>query len=543
MGEKPEILTRFKFLIFIFPVLYLLWGFYFRQIFGDLSLRSNDPDYIHFISGMCIATGQFGQANVDHPGSVLQLLLAIVFRVIYFFRKGDLPFFEDAMLNSDLYLSVGNLVITVVLSLTLLWAGKSVLALTNNVFYAFLVQIGPFLIPMWSDIIGRIYPELLFVVPVLILQVKFLEMIYQKTDGSSWKDILTISFAIAMGMALKMTFLPFVFLVFVVIKSWKKKLIALGCVVIFFLLLALPVTFQINRFWHWMSGIFVHSGSYQGGSNNVLNISLFLNNFWMLLRNEKIFFIAMVFMFVGFIGLLVRKKLKGDRDVLIRISLGLLLVLIGITFIVSKQYAVRYFLPALLLLPFLFILVVEYISVFINVKRLSFALSVFVFCIGLFKISDAVPKMRTVSKVVGCQMAAREETRNYVSALEKDSYKIIVSQDYGCPFHEYCIMYSFCVAGHNWPQYQEKLDKIYPNTYQYFTWDNSIKYWGKELTVDEIINSGKPLYLYLEKDTDELYEKTIKKIDEGGKYVFEKREIFVNPNNNEAIYQMIINKI
>jgi hypothetical protein len=141
-------------------------------------------------------------------------------------------------------------------------------------------------------------------------------------------------------------------------------------------------------------------------------------------------------------------------------------------------------------------------------------------------------------------MNARKNTRDIISTFEKDSYKIIVSQDYGCPFHEYAVMYSFCVAAGEWPDSREKLNRIYPNTYQYFTWDNTIKYWGKDFNPDEIIESEKPVYLYLEKNNTELYQRTIAKFFEASNnYKVEKDLIFQNPVNGEGILRLYINKI
>ena len=88
------------------------------------------------------------------------------------------------MINSDLYLSVGNLVISLLISLSLLWAGQKTYKITGNIFYAVLIQVSPLLINVWYEIIGRIYPELLILIPVLIIQVQLLKMIYSPSEKS-----------------------------------------------------------------------------------------------------------------------------------------------------------------------------------------------------------------------------------------------------------------------------------------------------------------------------------------------------------------------
>jgi hypothetical protein len=529
-----------KYLIVIFPFLYLFLGLYFRQIFGDLSLRSTDPEYIHFLSGMCISTGQFSQANIDHPGSGLQVLLAIVFRLVYLFRGKTYPFFEDAMINSDMYLAVGNLIITLLLSATLLWAGYKTLKITKNIVYALVIQSSPLLINIWCEIFGRIYPELLFVIPVLILQVQLLKEIYRENEGSSIGDILTYSFGIALGMSLKMTFLPFIFLPLIILNPIKRKMQFVVASSLIFLLIALPVTLQLERFWNWMKGIFIHSGGYQSGEKNIINKDLFVENFKNIISSEKTFFIIFAVLIVSFIALTVfRPKIKTERKKLILINSGLLVVVLLITFIVSKQFAERYFIPALLFFPFLMILIQENVMHYFYKKSIRIALSTVMCFITLFFIYRQLPYIQIVSEGIGIQMQARNQTRSFINTLPEDAYTVIVTQDYGCPYHEYAIMYSFCVAGGGWPGYKEKLNRIYPNRYFYFTWDNTIKLWGDEFNPKEISESGKPLYLYLEQNKEELYTRTIQKLLENHpEFVAKKELLFENKKNGEGIMRL-----
>ncbi len=539
MLHTEKIKNYYKYLIYIIPALYLLMGFYFRQIFGDLSLRSIDPEYIHFISALCVSTGKFSQANIDQPASVLQLLLAVVFRVVYFFRGNSLPYFQDVISNSDLYLSVGNLVITVIVGIALLWTGKAVYKITNNIIYALAIQTSPFLLNIWYDLTGRIYSELLFIIPVLILQVLLLREIYRQNE--SYKPrIFLYAFAVAIGMSLKMTFLPFIILPLFLIKTFRYKLKYLIYTILIFFAISLPVVFQFGRFRHWMFSIFVHSGTYEGGAKNIINTHLFVNNFKSLLTSQREFFYVFILLFILLVTLFIAGK---SRTVLTRIALGLLVVFSGFIFITSKQYAIRYFVPALLLFPFVLILNMEIILSFFHQRAVKIVLGLLlVFIIG-DKIKNEIPYMRIVSKSVSAQMAARIETRDVANTLKKDSYKIIVSQDYGCPFHEYAIMYSFSFGGKSWPGYKKKLNSLYPDTYQYFTWDNSLRYWGGPFDPGTVMTSGKPVYLYLEKNRQELYNRTIHKLFENHKgYTVKKKLLFENPQNGEAIIRLYFSK-
>ncbi len=528
------------YLIFVFPVIYLLVGFYFRQVFGDLSLRSVDPEYVHFISGMCVATGKFGQANVDHPASVFQLLLAVIFRAVYFFRGHNMSFFEDAMVHSDLYLSVSNLVFTVIISVMMLWAGKTIYRITHNLSYALAIQTAPLIIHVWYDISGRIYPELLFIIPVYLLQVQLMRELYDQ-GNSPKRSVYLYAFAVAFGISLKMTFIPFIVLPLFLIPKYKEKLRFLLATLIFFFVLSPQVAVQFSHFKNWMKGIFIHSGAYEGGNKNIIDLSVFSDNLSKIVADQRLFYFSAAILLILILALIVTKHQKSKH---LLVGAGITFVLIGCTFIISKQFAVRYFLPALLFFPFLLILDKEITGVFFKQKWIGIVLTALIVFILSLKIVHTIPYMRVVSNSVSQQMNARILTRAYTRTLDPDGYFIIVSQDYGCPFHEYSIMYSFAVGGRQWPDHRKILDKLYPRRFMYFTWDNTLRYWGNPFNPASIITSGRPVYLYLEKNREELYKKTVDKLLANYKNITVRETlIFENPVNHEGLLQLYFSTI
>lgn len=525
----------YQYLLFVFPVLYLLMGFYFRQVFGDLSLRSTDPEYIDFISGMCVATGKFSQTNIDHPGAIFQILLAVIFKIIYFFRGNGIPFFEDAITHADLYLAVANLTVTAIISSVMLWAGKTIYKITNNTVYALIIQSAPFIINVWYEISGRIYPELLFVIPVYLLEIQLLQDIYHKNEHPG-RSVYIYALAVGFGLSLKMTFLPVAVLPLFVVNKYNNKIKYVAYTIITFFLLSPQVAFQWHHFWNWNKGMFIHSGMYQAGDSNIINTSLFINNFNKILASEKYFFFALGGIVILFLITVFTKK---RWSLLSKISSGFIIATTGLIFIVSKQYAIRYFLPALLLYPFLLILINEIILIYFKHKTLKNILTILLIVIIGFQINHSIPYMHIVSKSISKQVDARIQTRSFIKTLNKNSYTIIVSQDYGSPYQQYAIMFSFAMGGKQWPDYKKKLNKLFPDNFMYFTWDNTIKYWGKPYNAEEVAGTKKPVYLYLQKNTKELYKRTIKKLLENSKHLTINSELlFNNQVNNECIMQL-----
>ncbi len=535
---RPE-KRGYDFLLYLFPVIYLLMGFYFRQIFGDLSLRSIDPEYIHFISGLSVSMGKFSNANIDQPASVLHLLLALIFRTVYFFREHNLPYFQDVIYHADLYLAVANLTITTIISFVLFRTGKAAFRITGNIVFALALQTSPFLLNIWYDLTGRIYSELLFILPAAMLQILLLREIYGPAYTEK-RRIFLYALAVAVGLSLKMTFLPWLLLPLFLLRNVKQKLKYLLFTILFFLALSPPVLFQLNRFRQWMISLFLHSGTYESGAKTIINFPLFFKNLELLFTQTTTLFYAL-FVLVFLLIMAFFRNIKATEK---RIGWGLVVSITFVVFITAKHFEMRYFISALLFFPFLLVLNVEIISEFFHQKVFRY---VFVLLIPLvigYKLKQEIPYMRIVSQSVEKQVSAREETRKAAGMLTKNSYKIIVSQDYGCPFPSYAIMYSFSMGGKSLPHYKEKLNALYPDVYQYFTWDNSIRYWGKKFDPDTVVRSNKPVYLYLQKNSKTLYRRTLQKFfGDTMPFTIRKKLLFENPENKEAILQLYFSKI
>jgi hypothetical protein len=165
--------------------------------------------------------------------------------------------------------------------------------------------------------------------------------------------------------------------------------------------------------------------------------------------------------------------------------------------------------------------------------------SIVIFIIWNFK--QQVGTINYTSEAFENQINARQQTKNIIESFEKESIKIIVSQDYGCPMIEYAVHFSTVWSDHDLkPRYLEYLARKYPNTYQYTTWDGKFIFWGEAFDPQKIIDYKIPVYVYLEKYSEELYVNTIEKLSEYGKgFLIKKKLLFENPVNGEAILKLI----
>ncbi len=528
-----------KFLLFLIPFLYLVAGIYFRFLLGNLSLRSVDPDYVYFISGLSISEGFFKVGHIDHPGTPLQILIAVLFRIIFLFRGSNVSYIEDVFLHPDLYLSIANLLITVMTTGLLIYAGRKIFETTKSVFYAVLVQTAPFLPVIWYDLIGRITPELMMPFPIILLTVLIIT-IYYTENSVSYKTVILLALISAFGLSIKLTYILLWMIPFLMIETWKKRFVFVGLSFILFFIFAIPVTLQLNVFWGWVKNLFMHSGTYGGGESNIINFASLRTNLKDLYGYEKRFFYVYFGLIAVFSGYLIYFRKKVDKKIVL-LAIAVILTIAAQLLMIGKHYAHRYFIPVLMISPLMIFIIAEMIKKVYPKKITTYIINIGIVGFLFWNVQFNRHWLPIKTEAMGTDMENRMQTWHVAQSLEKDSYKIIASQNYGCPFIEYALMYSTVWANHaKREEYASILGKLYPTTYNFFTFDNTFRFWGEKFNANNIIDSGKKTYLYLERNEEELYDRSINKLIEENIDTFEiERElIYLNDKTTEIIYQL-----
>jgi len=530
-----------KLLLILVPVLYLVAGIYFRLLLGNLSLRSVDPDYVYFMSGLSISEGFLKVGHIDHPGTPLQILIGIIFRIVFLFRGNNVSYIEDVFLHPDLYLSSANLFITVITTALLVYAGFKTFHITKSVFYAVLVQTAPFLPVIWYDLIGRITPELMMPFPIILLTLLVIQ-IYYAENSVSYKTVILLALVSAFGLSLKLTYVLLWMIPFFVIDTWRKRFFFAGLSFILFFLLAIPVTLQLNVFWGWVKNLFIHSGQYGGGESNIIDFASLIPNLKELYSYEKRYFYVYFSLIGVFSGYLIYFRKKAEKTMVL-LAISVILTIAVQLLITGKHYAHRYFIPVLLLSPLMIFIIAEMIKKFYPKKIITSIINLGIVGILIWNVQFNRQWLPVKTEALGTDVENRMNTWHVAQSLDKNSYKIIASQNYGCPFIEYTLMYSTVWANHRkQEEYKPILNKLYPDTYNFFTWDNSMRYWGEKFNAQKAVASGKKIYLYLERNEEELYNRTISKLQEenGAPFNIQNDTVFLNNKTGEIIFRLLI---
>ncbi|HPT32922.1 MAG TPA: hypothetical protein PLW67_13820, partial [Prolixibacteraceae bacterium] len=497
--------------LIILPLAYLIAGFYFRNLLGLLSLRSCDPEYIYFMSGLTLSDGTLKPGHFDNPGTPLQLFIALSFKLIYLFRATATPYLEDVFSHPDLYLSVVNLMITSLTAMLLFVSGKMVFRLTGSILMALLIQTIPFLPVIWYDLIGRITPELIFTFPATLLSVMVI-WVMEKEAPVSRSQLLVFAVLSAFGLSIKLNFLPLWLIPFMLIGGWKRKLIFSGLSLLLFLIFAFPATLQIDFFWSWIKNLFLHSGQYGGGETDIINFTSLKSNLSELFNYERSFFYVLFGLMTVFAAYTILKGKKAEK-MSVTVSAALILTIAVQLLMVGKHYAHRYFIPVLMLSPLLLYLIIKLLRQLIPARIGGWMAGILILVYLGWSIRVHAIWLPLKNEAMGADMENRLPTSHYAALLEKDSYRIITSQNYGCPLIEYTLMYSMAWASNSKKaEYAPILGKLYPRSYIYSTWDNTLRGWGEKFNADHIRSTGEKVYLYLERNEEELFSKTKSKL-------------------------------
>lgn len=526
--------------LYLFPLYCIFTGAFFRTLLGDLSLRTIDPDYVYFSNGLDITLGSFDTGNIFHPGAPLQYFTAIIFRLIFILRSPGTSYLEDIYTHPDLYVSVVSFCFTGMLTLLLLLAGWKVYRYTGSVLSGILIQITPFMPLIWFDITARLTPEIFQVVAVLLLSVITVKYYTAESKEPGVTTVFLFALVSAFGLSAKVTFLPLLIIPFLILKGMKQKIIFTLLSLIFFLLISASVLLKLDVFWGWIRNLFIHSGSYGGGEANIIDLQQFKANLIYLVVQEKFFFqVVAASILIQVIYVILRWKKEKSRAFIhtVAISLAIFIHLL----MVSKHFAHRNYIPSLLLMPLLVYYSLELIRDIHRHFVFKAAATLQLFLFFLLFIRGQLVWLPMTSEAMGNHVKALEETRHVAATLEDESIKIITSQNYGAPFIEYALMYSTVWSDRELKAgYDEVLARLYPNTYQHTTFHDRFEYWGEPFDVSRIAADTIPVYLYIERDDDQLYDWTLSKLKEVNPiaYNVERSLIYRNAVTTEVIYKL-----
>lgn len=542
--------NHYNALIFlIIPVIFLLNTSVLHYSLGPFFLSSVDPEYFYLYNGIVLGGGNLSIQLIAHPGIPLQFMIAISSRIISLFQPGD--YVKDFIDDPEKYIHAANLFLNVLISIVIFICGIYTMRYSGSLLYGLMIQLSPFGSASLPGISGRLIPEALMVIPLLLTGLMIIKYIYNENKTTGYfNDIVLYGMIIGFGIACKLSFIPVILIPLILLQiPLRHKVKLILYTILFFAIFAYPVVFNFDQFWQWVSGIFTHSGRYGGGEKGIIDFTAIPGNFKSLLSQDRIFFYIVAFSLL--INLVFSFKVfKNEGFMNLKTIRAIYAVNIAILVCVAftlKHFALYYFAPfyifKYLLVMLSTLLIIQYHRISRSKKFKTIAL-LSVSIIILFLTYGQIRQIRSsILNYSQRNEALQHEYQDIISLVDKDRPVIMTGPYYGSPFIEFAHFNGFIMSKHLKGFFTLYLKEKYPMSYQYVTWSDKFYFWDDFVDFRAILDKTKTsFYVYIGKergkDLPEIENRIWQVLD---KNLVTRKVLYYNVKTGEQLIEIIKN--
>lgn len=328
----------------VLPLALLLLGLVLRAGIGPYFLGANqDPAYPYLLNSLNILSGR-APSHIDHPGTPLQVLGAVVLWVRWRLGGGGAsePLDHSVLGDPEGYLHAISTALMLFVCLAHFLAGAWVYRVSRRLAPALFLQLGVFCFPQLVFAMVNVSPEPLLLAAGLLLVPA---LVAGATGREEWRGCL-VGAALGFGVASKVTFIPLVPLLFL-FRSLKARAAALLSCLIAFLFCTIPIQGSYPRLYEWLKALLLHKGRYGEGEPGVADLPVLLHNLAELSAGEP-FLSATLAGYLMLLLFLCLSRQRGEGSPF-RLLLVVALVIAAQLVVTAKHPSAHYLLPSMAL--------------------------------------------------------------------------------------------------------------------------------------------------------------------------------------------------
>lgn len=479
-------------ILYLLPAVVVAWTLFLRTWSGPFYLSSIDPEYMYLISGLNSATLDFNLiGHIDHPGTPLQLLTGLFFRLIHLVY-GFQDFRTDVISDPELYLTLSSVLLAAITFFLLLRMGQLAYRYTSSLLGALVLQAASFYTLVNAGILARYSPDRLMTVIILLFFIASLRYWFDPGYGPK-KFAFVSGLIMGTGVMTKFNFAPLLLMPLFLLPDWKNRrnylFVLTGTAFVFFL----PVSSKYRSFWDIISGMITHKGLYGTGEKGLLDAPRFLDHIFQIFSSHPSFTVVVVLgLTTVAVGILNPGLRSRNHKAFLFLTASLIAIAAGLL-ITAKHYKGYYALPYLSLVPMMLFSLIRILDEvpWIGKPRLVSA------C--LFGALLALPMVSIARHFAAPNQDLREKrlARDFfASEIGVEDYVLITPSWKSTPMPENAMVLGVSYFHHRWRHYME-FDRVYPRV---LTWEGAeapLKIMRmKDASLEEVLMSGAGIYLY-----------------------------------------------
>lgn len=484
MIQNPKIKSSLAALaLIIIPAIYMIIGLNFHR-----ACYSGDPEYAYLLNGINIANLK-PVGHTDNPGTTVQMYSTLVLRASHFMdfsQKSDLQ--TDVLSDPDRFVEMERRVSVVINGLMILVVGMVSLLFLKNCWLSLLLQVTPFLSSnLLEHAWTKVSPE-----PVLIFTVGIFSLVliayYLSTNRQNrwypWIFALISGF----GLATKATFLPLIFIPFILLDGWRRRWIYAAAIIPAFILFTIPAIPQYPHMAKWFLGLSTHTGTYGQGSVGIINPVKYVIDFISILRHNTALsvslFMVSAFLFGIFLQGGFRDAIKKNIELKFVIAI-LSAQVLGVLMVAKHYHADHYLIPEVCLIGTAFVFILLYVKKNFSAEKLRMLPNVpvilFAFLLGGSLLN--VPYLRAANQGY---VSASEEYRSVMQQIDKAYPGYVKAYYYPVSINPYSALRwgSVYSRQYNLPV----LRTLYPETVFYDARTHVFQVWETEIPVEDLVS-------------------------------------------------------
>lgn len=349
--------TKNKILLFLIPIAFAALNLGYLSVIFPLYSGppgyDQDPAYAYLFNGLLILDGQVPW-HVDHPGTPLQFISAAVVLLLnahseIFNGVQQSNLIDSVLQDPEIYLYGVSCVVLIMNAGALYYFGYRVLSASKTIWLAIFCQVSGVSFAILTPRAAYVAPEALLLFTTFCLLGLLSPYIFsdRKNPQNSQKfPTPLVGIILGFGLALKVTFMPMLGLIFLV-PSYRKIIKILLYALITFLVLITPIYTNFDRMFGWLWSVASHSGIHGSGSRLVMDWSQLLTNIKLVVSWYSLLYGVMISLFVFLVAALMLRAKKLVNNISIRTPFVFVLVVAAQTILVLKHPGAHYLIPVL----------------------------------------------------------------------------------------------------------------------------------------------------------------------------------------------------